>query len=81
MKKTPEESGRINKWTIYGKGIAIPITTLAASVFWLVSSVGAVGSDMLTAVERRVSLRREPLKPTKEMPAITVTNESHLEQA
>ena len=66
----------------------IPITTLATYVSSIVpvgkSVVGAIGSNVLakeTAVERRVSLIREPLNLTEYTHAITVTNESHPEYA
>ena len=66
----------------------IPITTLATYVSSIVpvgkSVVGAIGSNVLakeTAVERRVSLIREPLNPTEYTHAITVTNQSHPEYA
>lgn len=64
------------------------MTTLVASGVSMGSLVGGSlagdGSKRVTrdgATGWRVSLMREPLNPTKETPAMTVSNESHLKHA
>jgi hypothetical protein len=64
------------------------MTTLVASGISMGSlaggSLAGVRSKRVTsdgATGWRVSLMREPLNPTKETPAMTVSNESHLKHA
>jgi hypothetical protein len=88
MKKTPvktRQHGNLERRQNIKRLKQIPITTLVASGTSTDSFVGSslpgVGSRRLIrdgATGRRVSLIREPLNPTKDTPAMTVNNETHL---